>query len=269
MRLNKYVAHYSTYSRREADETIQLGFVKVNGDVETNPARQVDEEQDEVRLKGRLLNPNEKYTVIVYNKRKGELVTKKDPKGRKTIYDTMDYKFRHFIPVGRLDFASEGLLLLTDSSEVATRLMTSDVERVYKVKIKGAVTPAMEEAMKEGIHVENASKGAHKLSPITSMTFAPFSGYMIQKNRKDYSILKVAITEGQNRELRRFFAHFDCEVVDLKRISFGTISLDALPDGKTRYLTRKEYSDLRGFIKAQKKLEKESNPTQKDKNADH
>lgn len=249
MRLNKYVAHYSTYSRREADKTIQLGFVKVNGKVVTDPALDVNEERDEVYLKSERLTPKKKYTVIVYNKNRGEIVSKKDEKGRKTIYDTMEKRFRHYMPVGRLDFASEGLLLLTDSSQVATALMTSHLERVYKVKIKGAVSEAMIEAMQKGIHIEDASKGAHEKSSITSMTFAPFTGFEIIKNRPDYSILKVGITEGQNRELRRFFGYFDAEVADLKRLRFGPIELNALPNGKTRFLSRKEYSDLRSTLK--------------------
>ncbi|MDH5465759.1 MAG: rRNA pseudouridine synthase [Thiovulaceae bacterium] len=257
MRLNKYVAHYSTYSRREADKTIQLGFVKVNNEVQTNPATQIDEERDEVRLKGNLLTPKAMYTIIVYNKNKGELVTKKDPRERKTIYDTLDHKFRHFMPVGRLDYASEGLLLLTDSSKVATALMTSDTERIYKVKIKGPVTQAMQDAMKEGIHIDDATAGGHKESKIESMTFAPFTYVKIQKDQHDYSILKVGIHEGQNRELRRFFAYFGSEVVDLKRLSFGSIELNALPNGKTRYLSRQEYSDIKGYIKELNQKEKE------------
>lgn len=257
MRLNKYVAHHSTYSRREADETIKLGFIKVNDQVMKDPAYDVKEGSDEVRLKGKLLVPNDIYTIIVYNKRKGELVTKTDPKGRKTIFDTLGHKFRHFTPVGRLDFTSEGLLLLTDSSPVATALMESDVERVYKIKIKGPITPAMEASMRDGMHLDDASKGAHTLTGIKEMDFAPFSWYKIQKNRGDYSILKVAITEGKNRELRRFFAHFDAEVVDLKRLAYGSIELSALPDGKSRFLTRKEYSDVKDFMKRYKKEQKE------------
>lgn len=269
MRLNKYVAHHSTYSRREADETIQLGFVTVNGTVENNPATQVDESHDEVKLKGKLLSPKEMFTILVYNKLKGELVTKKDPKERKTIYDTLDHKYRHFIPVGRLDFASEGLLLLTDSSHVATQLMESSLQRVYKIKIKGRVTEAMEKAMKEGMHVEDASKGGHEKSNITSMTFAPFVGYQIQKDTPNYSILKVAIIEGQNRELRRFFGYFDAEVADLKRVSFGAISLDALPSGKSRFLSRSEYTDIRGFLKELDQKEKERNPRPKKEFSDN
>ncbi len=248
MRLNKFIAHYSTYSRREADAAILKGAVKIGGKVEDNPATQVDERHAEVYVHGKKVSPKDIITVIAYNKRKGELVTKKDPRGRKTIYDTLDHKYRHFIPVGRLDFATEGLLLLTDSSVVATVLMNSDLERVYKIKIKGPVSEAMEEAMKKGMVLKDASAGAHSHSKVTSMTFAPFAAYRIEKNTDNYSILKVGITEGQNRELRRFFAHFGAEVADLKRLSYGGIELNNLPDGKTRFLTRSEYASVRDYV---------------------
>jgi len=257
MRLNKFIAHYSTYSRREADRAIQDGYVRVNGEIETNPATQVEERLDTVYISGKQVSPQEKYTVIVYNKPKGELVTKSDPKGRKTIYDTLDKKFKHFIPVGRLDFASEGLLLLTDASRVATALMESNLERIYKIKIKGEVTPEMEHAMLNGMFIEDATAGGHSHSKITSMEFKPFLGYKIQKNHHNYSILKVALSEGKNRELRRFFAHFDAEIADLKRISFAEIELNNLPTGKTRYLTRSEYSALFTFLKSEEKLARE------------
>ena len=257
MRLNKYIAHNSTYSRREADKAIQDGYVRVNGEIQENPATQVDERLDVVYISGKQVSPQEKYTVIVYNKPKGELVTKSDPKGRKTIYDTLDKQYKHFIPVGRLDFASEGLLLLTDASRVATALMESDLERRYKIKIKGEVTSEMEQAMLNGMHVEDATAGGHSHSKITSMDFKPFLGYKIQKNAHNYSILKVAISEGKNRELRRFFAHFEAEIADLKRISFAEIELNNLPTGKTRYLTRSEYSALFIFLKSEEKLARE------------
>ena len=87
----------------------------------------------------------------------------------------------------------------------------------------------------------------------SEMTFAPFYAYQVQKNRHDYSILKIAIGEGKNREIRRFFAHFGADVVDLKRLSYGGIGLNNLPTGKTRFLTRSEYSSLRDFIKEEEK----------------
>ena len=253
MRLNKYIAHHASYSRREADKAIQAGYVRVDGEIQTNPATDVIEGVSEVYVSGKQVSPRDKYTVIVYNKPKGELVTKTDPKGRRTIYDTLPKEYKHYIPVGRLDFASEGLLLLTDTSRVASSLMESDLERIYKIKIRGEITPEIEAAMLSGMTLEDASAGGHSHSKITQMEFKPFIGYKIQKNQPNYSTLKVAISEGQNRELRRFFAHFKAEVVDLKRVSFAEIELNNLPEGKVRFLTRSEYSALARFLKEEQK----------------
>ena len=257
MRLNKYIAHHSSYSRREADKAIQDGYVRVDGEIQDNPATQVDEKDVDVYVSGKQVTPRDKYTVIVYNKPKGELVTKTDPKGRRTIYDGLESKYKHFIPVGRLDYATEGVLLLTDASKIATLLMNSGLERIYKVKIKGEITSEMENAMLNGMVLDDATAGGHSHSKITSMTFAPFIGYKIQKNEHNYSVLKIAISEGQNREIRRFFAHFGTDVADLKRISFAEIELNNLPTGKTRFLTRSEYSALYTFMKAEAKLKRE------------
>ncbi|RLA73161.1 MAG: rRNA pseudouridine synthase [Epsilonproteobacteria bacterium] len=257
MRLNKFIAHYTTYSRREADRAIQDGYVKIDNELETNPATQVDDYATGVSISGKRITPTDQYTVIVYNKGKGELVTKNDPKGRRTIYDTLDNKYKHFIPVGRLDYASEGVLLLTDASRIANILMSSPLERVYKIKIKGSITEAMEEAMRKGLILDDASAGAHALSNITSMEFAPFYAYNIIKNNPNYSILKVSIGEGKNRELRRFFAHFGTDVADLKRLNYGGVELNNLPTGKSRFLSRKEYNDLRQFMKDEKQKGKE------------
>lgn len=264
MRLNKYIAHHSSYSRREADKAIQDGYVRVDGEIETNPATDVEEGVNIVYVSGKQVSPRDKYTVIVYNKPKGELVTKSDPKGRKTIYDSLSKEYRHYIPVGRLDFASEGLLLLTDASKVASALMESDLERIYKIKIKGEVTSEMESAMLNGMILDDATAGGHSHSKVTSMEFKPFIGYKIQKNEHNYSILKVALNEGKNRELRRFFAHFGAEIADLKRISFAEIELNNLPTGKVRFLSRSEYSALGKFLKDEKKSElKKSNEDKK------
>ncbi|BCD67197.1 pseudouridine synthase [Nitratiruptor sp. YY09-18] len=262
MRLNKYISHNTTYSRREADKLIQDGHVKVNRQIVKEPFYDV-KEGDKVFVKGKLIKPKAGYTVIVYNKPKGELVTKKDDRGRKTIYDSLPGKFRHFIPVGRLDFASEGLLLLTDSPKVAQALMEGDIPRVYNVKIRGSVTPQMEQAMREGLELEDASAGGHEKSEIKNMRFAPFFAYRIDKNSPTYSKLKVALTEGKNREIRRFFAHYGKDVVDLKRVEYGWIKLNALPTGKTRYLTKDEYKKLHEYLKEVNDKNKDQNTPQK------
>ncbi|XOB62391.1 pseudouridine synthase [Campylobacterota bacterium DY0563] len=248
-RLNKFISHNSNYSRREADKLIEEGKVTINNKPVKNLATKVTA-NDVVRIGKKLIkeDKNKMYTVIMYNKPKGELVTKNDPQGRRVIYDSLDKKYKHFLPIGRLDYASEGLILLTDSVEVANKLMHSNLERIYKLKVNGEIQPKVEEAMIHGLELEDARTGGHEKSKITSMNFEPFIAFQIISNNKNFSKLKVAISEGKNRELRRFFGHFGLEILDLKRFEFGGISLNNLPTGKSRYLTKDEYKDLRLFL---------------------
>ncbi|MDD3343565.1 MAG: pseudouridine synthase [Sulfurospirillaceae bacterium] len=246
-RLNKLISHNTHYSRREADELIKQGYVKVDGKVVEDLATKATL-KNRIEIKGNVLFEKSQYSVIVYHKQKGELVSKKDDRGRKTIYDTLPQRFSHYISVGRLDFASEGLLLLSDSPSVVSALMHGDLERIYYVKINGTITQAMELAMKDGMYIEDARKGGHQESTIRSMEFAPFVGYRIIKNSPTYSTIKVVINEGKNRELRRFFGYFDVDVVDLKRVSYGKIDLGALKPGKHRFLEAGEYAALRDYL---------------------
>lgn len=250
MRLNKFISHNTNYSRREADELIKNGKVSVNNRV-VSDFIEVDE-NDKIRINGRFVKLKKDFSVIVYNKQKAELVTKKDDRGRKTIYDSLPHGFARFVSIGRLDFASEGLLLLTDAPAIATALMQSDIERMYYLKVKGMVTTAVIEAMQNGLIAEDATKGAHPKSEIASMEFKPFLAYSVLGSSGGYTKLKVVINEGKNRELRRFFGYFDLEVVDLKRVSFGRVDLGMLKPGKWRYLTSSEYDDLRDFLKQNK-----------------
>lgn len=248
-RLNKFLSHNSNYSRREADKLIEEGRVKINGKVVTNLATKVSS-KDEVQIGKKNIKEDKSkmYTVIVYNKPKGEIVSKKDPQGRRTIYDSLEKKYKHFLSVGRLDYSSEGLLLLSDSVDVVNALMHSDLERVYKIKVNGVITKSVEEAMQHGLEIEDARSGAYKTTKIKSMSFAPFLAYDIQSNGEKFSKIKVVISEGKNRELRRFFAHFNLDVLDLKRLEYGGVSLNNLPTGKTRFLTKEEYKNLRIFM---------------------
>ncbi len=253
MRLNKFISHNTKYSRREADRLIEDGFVKINQKVVKEPFYDV-KPSDKVFLRGRFIKPKSQneVTMVVYNKPKGSLVTKKDDRGRTTIYHLLPGKFRHFIPIGRLDFASEGLLLLTDNPKVADTLMRSNLPRVYNIKIDKPLTPPMQQAMKEGLYLEDASAGAHEKSKIEKMYIAPFKEYELRGESGRYTKLRVTITEGKNRELRRFFAHFGAKVMDLKRVAFWEIELNNLPTNKTRYFTKKEYEKLHKFLKEQK-----------------
>lgn len=251
MRINQWIAHNSKYSRREADLLIKDEKVFINRNVATLNSQVLD--NDRVFLNGKEIKLQDKYTIIVYNKPKGEIVSKKDDRGRKTIFDSLEKKFAHFIPVGRLDFASEGLLLLSDNVKIASALMQSDLVRIYNLKVDGKITKDIINAMSEGLVLENAKAGGHKNSTIISMTFAPFVFFEIIKEGKSGSKIKVGISEGKNRELRRFFAHFNLNILDLKRVSYGFVNLNALPSGKSRYLDKKEYKKLRKFLNLNKK----------------
>jgi len=257
MRLNKFISHNSKYSRREADRLIEAGEVKVNRQTTHEFGYEV-QEGDQVSIKNHPIKQKKQgeVTMVIYNKPKGVLVTKKDDRGRATIYHKLPGRYRHFVPLGRLDYASEGLLLLTDAPEVAEALMTSDLSRTYNIKIDKPVTQLMIDAMKGGLHLDDASAGAHEKSTIRSMDFSPFSQFELRGQTGKYTKLRVTITEGKNRELRRFFSYFGATVVDLKRVSFWEISLNNLPTNKTRYFTRKEYDALHTFLKKVKKKEK-------------
>lgn len=247
LRLNKFISHNTNYSRREADELIKNSKVSVNGRIVTDFIEVSYD--DKIRINKRLIGKKKEFSVIVYNKPKGELVTKKDDRGRATIYDNLPKGFSKFISIGRLDFASEGLLLLTDAPVIADVLMNSDIEREYYLKVKGEVNEEVITAMKEGFFAKDATRGAHKKTTIKSMEFKPFLAYRIISYSGGYTRLKVIINEGQNRELRRFFGYFDLEVMDLKRVSFGRVELGMLKEGKWRYFSKSEYDDLRDFLK--------------------
>ena len=247
MRLNKFISHNTGYSRREADELIKNGKVSVNGRIISDFIE--INESDKIRINKHLINLKKDFTMIIYNKPKGELVSKKDDRGRKTIYDSLPKGFSKFVSIGRLDYASEGLLLLTDAPAIATALMQSNIEREYYLKVKGEITDEIKTAMKDGFFAKDATKGAHPKTEIKSMNFAPFVAFDIFGSSGGYTKLRVLIKEGQNRELRRFFGYFDLEVMDLKRVSFGIIDLGMLKESKWRYFTNSEYEELRGFLK--------------------
>lgn len=249
IRINAYIAQHCPYSRRQADGLISQNRVKIKHKIAT--LGDIVPQGEKVFIDGKLIKEKNQahFSAIVYHKPKGELVSRVDSRSRRVIYDSLGEKFRHFVPVGRLDFASEGLLILSDSKRVVDMLSKSALEREYILKIDSAVSQKMLDAMQNGLSLKNAKKGAHKLSKITSMDFAPFIEAQIIKNTRTFSRLKVVINEGQNRELRRFFAHFDAKVLDLRRVRFGFVSLNALPVGKTRFFSKQEYKDLKEFLK--------------------
>ncbi|STQ86059.1 rRNA pseudouridine synthase [Helicobacter muridarum] len=266
MRLNQFISLHSKHSRRESDMLIELGRVRVNHSIATRHTKVPDiainnpiEAQKDFKIfidnkpiYYSKFNSRNNWSAIVYHKKKGELVSKFDPKGRALIYDSIDSKYSHFMPVGRLDFASEGLLILSDSKAVVCALMESELPRVYIVKIDSKINDKIIYAMSNGISLKDARAGGHSHSKIISMDF-PAMEFKIIRNSK-ISKLKLCIKEGKNREIRRFFAHFNANVLDLRRVSYGFVNLNALPLGKTRFFTREEYRDLKNFMLLPKEL---------------
>lgn len=247
MRINQFISHNTKFSRRESDELIRQGRVKIGHKVAVFSDKVT--ENDRVFIESHEVKSQNQYTIIVYNKPKGEIVSKKDDRGRRVIFDSLETRFRHFVPVGRLDFASCGLLILSDSVKIANAFTKSNLVRIYNVKVDGRITPSILDAAQYGLSVVDARAGGHKNSKIVAMDFAPFAFFEVVREGKNYTKIKVGINEGQNRELRRFFAHFGLNVLDLVRVSFGFIHLNALPSGKSRFLDKKEYKKVREFLK--------------------
>ena len=246
MRINQFLSHNTKFSRREADELIKQGRVKIGRKIALLNDKVA--ESDKVFIDSREVKVQTQYTLIAYHKPKGELVSKSDTRGRRVIYDSLEAKFRHFVPVGRLDFASSGILILSDSAKIATTLSQSKLTRIYNIKVNGKITQNILDSAMNGLSVADARAGGHKNSKIMAMDFAPFEFFEILREGKSGTKIKVGINEGQNRELRRFFAHFGLNVLDLCRVSFGFASLNALPSGKWRYFDKKEYKKLREFL---------------------
>lgn len=230
MRLNKFLASCGVASRRACDELIKSGKVTVNGKV-AGLGQEV-EEGDEVAVNGNkvALKKNEYY---ILNKPKGYLSTVADDKGRKTVMDLMPQGVGRIYPVGRLDYDSEGLLILTTDGELAQRLThpSNEVPKTYLVKIEGTATEATLNPIRSGVEIEG--------SYVTKKCKA----HIVETN-KEYTKIHITITEGKNREIRKMFAAIGREVTLLKRIKVGELTLRGLDRGAYRKLSKQEVAYL-------------------------
>ena len=216
MRINKYLAASGVASRRECDKLIQSGCVIVNGKV-AGLGLEIKSD-DEVFVNGNkvVLKKNEYY---ILNKPKGYICSVSDDKGRKTVMDLMPQNVGRIYPVGRLDYDSEGLLIMTTDGELAQKLMhpSNEVSKTYLVKIEGVVTENDLNPIRSGIEIEGY---------ITKKCKA----HIVETN-KAYTKIHITVTEGKNREIRKMFAAIGREVMLLKRIKIGEIGLSGLDRG--------------------------------------
>lgn len=233
MRINKYLAQCGVAGRRACDKLISEGRVSVNGKV-ADLGLDV-EEGDSVKVDGKIVTV-QKNEYYILHKPKGYISTVSDDKGRKTVLDILDSGVGRVYPVGRLDYDSEGLLILTTDGELAQHLThpSNEVPKTYTVKVEGRLTENDLNPIRSGIEIEGGY--------VTKKCRA----HIIETN-KEYTKVELTLREGKNREIRKMFAAIGKEVTLLKRTKVGELSLRGLERGAFRKLTPAEVNYLKSL----------------------
>ncbi len=213
-------------SREEAKALILSGKIKVHGIVERNPNRMINPDRAHIEIAG-IKAVKDEVRLILFHKPAGYLTTKRDPEGRPTIYDLLPQDLFSFHPVGRLDQHTSGLLLITNSTKISHFFTNPEnkIPRVYIVQVRGLVTEEVLKLMEKGILDQDEA--------------LQFQRVNLLKSSKKESKLEVTLLEGKYREIRRLCAHFDHEVMKLKRVRFGEIELGSLAAGAVQELETK------------------------------
>lgn len=238
-RLQKIISAAGVASRRKAEELITSGLVQVNGQTVTELGAKADAGKDHIRVNGKLIKFSGHHVYILLNKPKGYVTTLSDPEGRPTIVDLLQGVKQRVYPVGRLDYASEGLLLLTNDGELANALTkaASHVPKTYLVKVSGQPSDAAIEQLRAGIELPDR-KGIHSRT-------APAGIQLVHKSENPW--YEVTLIEGRNRQIRAMFEQTGHHVEKLKRVRYGPFTLDVHP-GKHRNLLPEEVEQLRAAI---------------------
>ncbi len=234
MRINKFLADKGIASRRHADDMITAGRVTINGVVATLGASV--EEGDEVALDGNVIEATEKKEeYYLMNKPKGVVCTVSDDRGRKTVMDLLPDGVGRVFPVGRLDYATEGLLVLTNDGDLAYRLThpMTEIPKTYMAKIEGTLTEKDLNPIRSGVELDGVLTKKCK-------------AHIIETN-KAYTKVHITITEGRNRQVRRMFESIGRNVELLRRVSIGQLKLTGLDRGQIRPLTEQEILYLKGL----------------------
>jgi len=235
-RLQKILAHAGIASRRKAEELILAGRVSVNGETVTELGSKADVAIDKVKVDGQILSAPKHHLYMALHKPKNCVTTAHDPEGRQTVMSFFKGIRERIYPIGRLDYASEGLLLLTNDGDFANRLMSpaSHVTKTYLVKVKGSLTPEQEEDFRRGI-------------PMHGKRTAPAGLKLIKKGENPW--YEVRLLEGRQNQIRIMFKHFGHLVEKLKRVKIGFLELGALKPGAYRTLTNVEVARFRKLMK--------------------
>ncbi len=234
MRINKFLAENGVASRRHADEMISAGRIKINGVVATLGADVQEGDVvavDDVALE--IAEKKEEYYIM--NKPKGVVCTVSDDRGRKTVMDLLPETVGRVFPVGRLDYATEGLLILTNDGDLAFRLThpRNEIPKTYMVRIEGTMTEKDLNPIRSGVELDGVLTKKCK-------------AHIVETN-KAYTKVHITITEGKNRQVRRMFEAIGKNVAFLKRVSIGQLKLTGLDRGQIRPLTEMEIAYLKGL----------------------
>jgi 23S rRNA pseudouridine2605 synthase len=227
------MARCGVASRRKCEEMIAAGQVKVNGKLIKEPGFKVDPEKDKVEVNGKLLETENRKVYIMLNKPEGYVSTADDQFGRPTVLDLIKGVEERIYPVGRLDFDTEGLILLTNDGDFTFKMThpSHEIEKEYIALVKGIPTDQELKVLREGVCVEDY---------ITS----PAKVELLEK-RKNKALLRIIIHEGRNRQVRKMCEAVGHPVEKLKRTAIGTLKLGNLKIGKWRFLTGKEVRSLK------------------------
>lgn len=233
VRLQKVIADSGLASRRKAEELIAQGRVTVNGAVVCELGTKVDPVRDHVKVDGRHLKPAAPQTFVMLNKPKNVVSTMSDPGGRGTVADLLPGVHVRVFPVGRLDFDSEGLMLLTNDGELAQLLLhpRHHVPKTYLIKVKGMLAPEHIEALQKGVMLDDGRTGPAIVKKVGKAT--------------ENSWLEITIFEGRKHQVKRMLEAVHHPVLKLKRVKFGPLALGDLPTGHYRYLTDREANAVR------------------------
>ncbi|MGB8065065.1 MAG: pseudouridine synthase [Candidatus Sulfotelmatobacter sp.] len=239
-RLQKIIAAAGIASRRKAEQLIASGHVQVNGTTITELGSKADAESDHIRVNGKLLQGERRHVYLLLNKPKGYVTTVSDPEKRPTVMDLIRGVKGRVYPVGRLDYASEGLLLLTNDGELANRLMkaASHVAKTYVVKVAGTPKEEVLARLRAGVSIATDDGKRVKTGPALVRVVKEATNPWYE----------ITLIEGRNRQIRRMFEAVGHHVEKIKRVRYGPLALD-VPPGEFRSLTLKEIERLKSASK--------------------